>query len=44
MIASGPNMVKGKIEKHYTSLVDLLPTFVDIASNGKTFELSLIHI
>jgi choline-sulfatase len=38
MIASGPNMVKGKIEKHYTSLVDLLPTFVDIASNGKTFE------
>ena len=23
MIASGPNMVRGKIEKHYTSLVDL---------------------
>ena len=40
MIASGPNMIKGKIEKHYTSLVDLLPTFVDIASNGKTFEFS----
>mgnify|MGYP006258565249 FL=1 len=36
MIASGPNMVRGKIEKHYTSLVDLLPTFVDL--------LSLIHI
>ena len=40
MIASGPNMVRGKIEKHYTSLVDLLPTFVDLATNEKNYEYS----
>ena len=40
MIASGPNMVRGKIEKHYTSLVDLLPTFVDLATNEKHYEYS----
>ena len=40
MIASGPNMVRGKIEKHYTSLVDLLPTFVDLATNEKSYEYS----
>ena len=40
MIASGPNMVRGKIEKHYTSLVDLLPTFVDLATNEKNYKYS----
>tara|TARA_B100001996_G_C18663865_1_gene594126 strand:+ start:678 stop:2243 length:1566 start_codon:yes stop_codon:yes gene_type:complete len=40
MIASGPNVVKGKVENHYTSLVDLLPTFVDLANNEKKYEFS----
>jgi choline-sulfatase len=33
-------MVKGKVESHYTSLVDLLPTFVDVANEGKKYEFS----
>ena len=40
MIVSGPNMLAGKIEKRYTSLVDLLPTFVDLATQGKKYNFS----
>lgn len=40
IITSGPNLASGKIEQHYASLVDLLPTFVDIANGGKKYEFS----
>ena len=40
MIVSGPNMDAGKIETHYASLVDLLPTFVDLANGSKKYEFS----
>ena len=37
LIVSGPNIEVGKVEKRYVSLVDLLPTFVDLATGGKEF-------
>ncbi len=40
MIVSGPNMDAGNIETHYASLVDLLPTFVDLANGSKKYEFS----
>ncbi len=40
MIVSGPDLSKGLNEKHYVSLLDLLPTFLDLAQNGKKYSFS----
>ena len=40
MIVSGPDLSKGLNEKHYVSLLDLLPTFMDVAQNGKKYSFS----
>jgi choline-sulfatase len=38
MIASGPGVKRGHREQKAVSLLDLLPTFVDLAGEGKDFE------
>lgn len=40
MIAKGPGLMRGYVEEKGVSLVDLLPTFLDLATGGKPPELA----